>query len=210
MLQDCPEGEKCTAYVTEEGYCCVDANRCAPIIGDLGFGEFCTRGKMNDDCDKGLFCMTETSGSTGDGVCLAFCTGGYGPCDVGGECRPQADGVLPLCEDECDPLAPDCSPGEACYSFVALQFFFHCARTDHLPGEGGDGDPCAAIQACEAGFVCVDGTQQSGCTADHCCTPVCEVGNDGPCIDPDESCVPVYEPGYAPPGLEDVGYCGLG
>ena len=39
-LQDCPEGEKCTAYVTTPGYCCVDANKCVPIIGDgqLGVG----------------------------------------------------------------------------------------------------------------------------------------------------------------------------
>jgi len=211
-LQDCPNpDEKCTSYVTETGYCCVDANKCVPIIGDVGFGEPCTRGPDNDDCQKGLFCMTETSGSTGPGTCLAYCRyeGGDFTCEYGGECWVTGEGTFTICSQQCDPLAQDCNPGDGCY-FVPVWEIPICARTDHPPGEGTDGDPCAAIQACEPGLLCLDGSLQSWCAADRCCTPACEVGNDATCTDPMESCVRVYPEGGEPPWVENLGYCGVG
>ena len=62
--QDCPDGEKCTGYVVEAGACCVDANKCVPVIGENQLGDPCERGADNDDCAVGLFCMTKTSGDT--------------------------------------------------------------------------------------------------------------------------------------------------
>jgi hypothetical protein len=179
-----------------------------PIIGDLGFGEPCTRDYENDDCQKGLFCFRVPTGSAGPGTCLEFCDHDSG-CNHGGECAFWEAGLLKLCMQDCDPLAQDCDPGEGCYLLPEYDAFT-CARTDHPPGAGTDGDACAAIQACEPGLICFDGDVQNGCTADRCCTPVCQVGNDGLCIDLQESCIPMYDEGYAPPGLEDVGYCGVG
>jgi len=212
MKQNCPDGEKCTAYAREPELGYADAYKCVPIIGDIGFGKPCSRSAENDDCRKWLFCMAENSGGTGPGTCLEFCrdAGGYGVCEYGGQCFAMGESVIPLCWVECDPLAPDCIPDdEACY-FVPHWGRFICVRTDHPPGEGADGDACPTIHACEPGLICFDGSLQNGCTAERCCTPVCEVGNDAVCTDPAESCVPWYVPGAAPPGLEDVGYCGVG
>jgi hypothetical protein len=206
-LQDCPlEDEKCTAYATEEGFCCVDANKCVPIIGDKGFGETCERTQENDDCAKGFFCMPETSGGTGAGVCLEFCVP-YAPeqCVFGGVCVPFNDGVLPLCETECDPLLQDCPQGWGCYPAYDK---FICAKPAPVDGTGSDGADCFEFQSCLPGLVCVVDDSTAGCTSNACCTPFCDVtGPATQCSEPTEECVPWFEPGQAPEGYEDVGAC---
>jgi hypothetical protein len=206
-LQDCPNpDEKCTAYVTEPGYCCVDANKCVPIIGDKTFGELCDRTEENDDCDKGLFCMAKSSGSTGQGVCLEFCVpNDPGSCESGGECRPLNDGVLPLCETRCDPLQQDCPPQTGCYAGFDILV---CAVPAHEDGKGNDGDECYAVQDCVPGLICVNAESTAGCAADACCTPFCDLtGPDTQCTDPAEECVSWFEEGEAPPGFDHVGAC---
>lgn len=210
-LQDCPEGEKCTAYVMTPGYCCVDANKCVEDKGDKQLGDVCTRGPENDDCDKGLFCMTKTSGDTGEGVCLAFCDiNNAASCQDAGlpdaDCIAFNDGILPLCQDDCDPLAQDCTPPQGCYP-VGSQGFV-CTLPGYDDGKGNDDDDCYTIQSCKPGLLCANGDGQNGCGADACCTPFCDLSGDGSeCGDAMEECVAYYEEGMAPPGYEDVGIC---
>lgn len=206
--QDCPDGEKCTGYVVEEGSCCVDANKCVPVTGDKQVGDPCTRGPDNDDCAVGLFCMTVSSGSTGDGVCLAFCDAGTQDCSEDGlpdaQCVSFNDGVLPLCQDDCDPLVQDCDGSLGCYG-VSTQGFV-CSLPGYQAGLGNDGDMCYTIQSCKPGLQCTATEVLDGCGAARCCTPFCDLTEPDSCIAP-ESCVAYFDVGTAPPGYENVGLC---
>ncbi len=206
--QDCPDGEKCTGYVVEDGYCCVDANKCVPVIGDGQVGDPCTRTTDNDDCAVGLFCMTKTSGSTGDGVCLAFCDASTQDCGEDGlpdaTCVSFNDGVLPLCQDDCDPLLQDCDGVLGCYG-VGTQGFV-CSLPGYEDGLGNDGDMCFTIQSCKPGLQCTATEVLDGCSAARCCSPFCDLAEADPCTAP-EACVAYFEMGTAPPGYETVGLC---
>jgi hypothetical protein len=206
-LQDCSNpDEKCTAYLLEPGGCCVDANKCVPIIGHKRGGELCTRTEMNDDCDKGFFCMTRNSAHTGEGVCFEFCVpDSDGQCmETGGECSNFNGGVLPLCILKCDPLLQDCPQNLGCYGDHELDVFI-CLHPGYEEGSGRDGDECPHLMSCEPGLVCVDPPWVVGCS-DPCCTPLCDLSEPDPCMPPEE-CLAWFEPGEAPPGLEDVGAC---
>src|SRR5690606_15797262 len=157
---------------------------------------------------------TKTSGSTGMGTCLQFCD-----VTVTNDCQakglPEArcvsfnDGVLPLCEDECDPLAQDCPDSNfGCYA-VGDQGFT-CTIPGYDQGLGNDADECFTIQSCKPGLVCVDGASVEGCTADTCCTQYCDTddGNAG-CTDNNELCEPYFDAGTAPPGYANVGVCAV-
>jgi hypothetical protein len=223
-IQNCPDGEKCTAFVRTPGYCCVDTTTCVPVIGDKQFGEPCTRdagdgmcGPGNDDCAAGLFCMAETSGDGGDGVCLAFCDfNNPNACDEKGlpdaECPVFGDGVLSLCQLACDPLAQGCPSSQGCYVFGDDQIT--CAPPNPDVGKGKDGDDCHAYHSCDAGLLCADGQVQEGCNDDRCCTPFCECDPDMPngvdaqeCTG-NERCICLFDQN-PPLGHEDVGICQL-
>lgn len=208
--QDCPDGEKCTGYVVEQGYCCVDANKCVPVTGSKQVGDPCIRTADNDDCDVGLFCMTKTSGSTGDGVCLAFCNAATQDCGEDGlpdaMCVSFNDGVLPLCQDDCDPLLQDCDGGLGCYGVGAQGLV--CSLPGYEDGLGNDGDMCYTIQSCKPGLQCAPTEVLDGCSASRCCSPFCDLTEADPCTAP-EACVPYFELGTAPPGSENVGLCGI-
>jgi len=210
-LQDCPNpDEKCTAYATEPGSCCVDATKCVPIIGDKSWGESCERFEENDDCAKGFFCLTATSGGTGEGVCLEFCVpNAPNQCQSDGStCQSFHDGILPLCAESCDPVLQDCPNVMGCYA--AFDDFI-CVNLDQA-GAGDDGDECHAIQSCVPGLVCVSPDAYGpGCTGEACCTAFCDVNDGGAgnpaCVNPAHECVPWWAPGQAPPGRDDVGAC---
>jgi hypothetical protein len=217
-MQDCPDGEKCTAYVETPGYCCVDRNKCVEVIGDKVFGDVCNRMPENDDCAKGLFCMTKTSGDTGEGVCLIFCDinnpascADAGLPDAG--CIAFNDGVLPLCELACDPLAQDCPDPQGCYAVGAQGFV--CTLPGYDDGKGNDNDDCYTIQSCKPGMLCANGMGQDGCQSDSCCTPFCTCDVDNPNGDGDamdqcsgaaEECL-CYFTEMAPPEYATVGLC---
>ncbi len=201
--QDCPRGQKCTSYVATPGGATVDATQCVEVIGDDQWGESCQRMETNDTCAAGFFCMTDVSGNTGEGRCLEYCEINQ-PCEFGGECFAFNDGALPVCEVTCDPLAPACPDDQGCYAAFNS---FVCAIPGAPNGQGNDGDPCNTIQSCNPGLVCRGGT--AGCAAEAaCCTPFCDMseGNTG-CDEASESCIQALE--MPPPGLEDVGYCGI-
>jgi hypothetical protein len=208
--QDCPEGEKCTGYVVEVGSCCVDANKCVPVIGNGQLGDPCVRTLDNDDCDVGLFCMTKTSGSTGDGVCLAFCNVATQDCVEDGlpdaNCIAFNDGTLPLCQDSCDPITQDCGNNLGCYG-VGEQGFV-CSMPGYEEGLGNAGDMCYTVQSCKPGLGCTAAEVLDGCNAARCCSPYCDLNEPDPCTAP-EQCVPYYEEGTAPPNYENVGLCAV-
>ena len=204
--QDCIEGEKCTPYLMTPGGCCVDALKCVPDTGDKKFGEKCTRTDDNDDCDVGFFCMTKTSGSTGEGICLQLCdVNNAASCEIG-SCIGFNDGLLPLCEQTCDPLLQDCI-GEDVGCYLAAGLFI-CAQSGYDEGKGSDGDACYTVQSCKPGLICVNGPALEGCNGERCCTPVCDLSMGGvECSAPTEMCVAVFAEGEAPPQWKDVGLC---
>ena len=126
------------------------------------------------------------------------------PCDFGGQCFAFNDGALPICQVTCDPLAPACPSGQGCYAAFDS---FVCAIPGAPNGQGDDGSACNTIQSCNPGLVCRGGT--AGCAAETaCCTPFCDLSEgDTGCTEPQESCIQALE--SPPPGLEDVGYCGI-
>ena len=208
--QDCPEGEKCTPYAADQGSCCVDSTRCAPLTGELGPGEACTREAAGDDCALGLFCLGKSSGDVGPGICVQLCDVNDPAACPGGACIPFNDGLLPLCEAPCDPLVQDCEGADVgCYAVVSGEQFI-CSQSDYDEGAGDDGDACYTIQSCKPGLACVRADLQEGCAAERCCTPVCELSGDGSeCPAASEACVSPWPAGEAPPEYSDVGMCVL-
>ncbi|MGB1700880.1 MAG: hypothetical protein ACPHRO_13060 [Nannocystaceae bacterium] len=212
LANDCPAGQKCTAYAIDEGTCCVGANKCVPIIGDRGLGQRCTRTQFNDDCADRLFCMTKSSGGVGEGSCVLMCdwTAEDSCPDLFGgpaQCIPLNGGVLPICERECNPFNEDCPVGYGCFPVGSYGFFCSASTPD---AEGLDGDECYTISSCAPGLACISGAAQATCVYDRCCTPVCNTLDDpDPCV-VEESCQPFYEPDEIPRrDLQHAGYCGI-
>jgi len=208
--QDCPDGEKCTPYVMTPGACCVDAVHCVQVTGEKLYGEPCTRESTTDDCAKGFFCMTETSGSTGEGVCEPLCVAGDdSSCEEFGNsafCISFNDGFLPLCEIKCDPLLQDCSgDGFGCYAVLSDDKFI-CAQSGFADNFGNDGDECYTIQSCKPGLVCIASGSLDGCGAERCCSPVCDLTEMDPC-EGMEQCLPPWAENEAPPQYANVGIC---
>ncbi len=210
--QDCKDGEKCTPYVMTPGACCVDAVHCVPVTGEKVYGEPCIREETTDDCAKGFFCMTETSGSTGEGTCQPLCIAGdNSSCEEYGAdafCIAFNDGFLPLCEIQCDPLLQDCSAQNfGCYAVLNDDKFI-CAQSGYAENQGNDGDECYTIQSCKPGLVCMDGGSQEGCNngSGRCCTPVCDLDEPDPCMGGEE-CTSPWAMGEAPPEYASVGIC---
>jgi hypothetical protein len=201
-LQDCGQHEKCTPQARSESHCCVDSTRCVTWRGSKRQGEECTRTKDNDDCTAGLFCMTETSGQTGAGVCLRLCDPQDPATCPSGLCVPYDDGFLPLCQDTCDPLAPSCEPGFGCYAVLAFGEFV-CTKS----GTRGDGEQCTTVAQCVPGLLCLDGARQVGCEHDSCCTPVCDLHDDGSECGGAEACRSPWPANHAPMQHLTVGAC---
>jgi hypothetical protein len=214
--QDCPEGEKCTGYVMTPGYCCVDANKCVPVIGDQQFGEFCMRDLENDDCTAGLFCMPwTTSGDVGPGVCLPFCDiNDPGSCADSGlpesDCIPYSENSLPICEGDCNPVEQDCAAG-TCYIYGRAT----SACTQPYVDAKATGEVCEGVMDCIEGLSCAAATTLAECNGDYCCTPFCTCDPEQPygidsseCSTPGEQCS-CYFGGFAPPQYETVGTCSV-
>lgn len=206
--QDCPDGEKCVAWVKGVW----SGTHCAAVDPNpKAVGEPCTvqkRGIKLDDCEEGAICWNVPVDSM-IGVCVAQCTGTADApmCPPGDACVGTSNLSLKLCLPSCDPLQQDCpSMGEACYPANGT---FVCA-TDASGDGGAQGDPCAFINVCDAGLACVN---LLGC--DACCSAFCQLDaayttEDPPspkCPDPAMGCVAWYKPGEAPPGRENVGVC---
>ncbi len=82
---------------------------------------------------------------------------------------------------------------------------FVCAPAAVPEGGGTHGAPCEFTNACMSGLYC--GYAEGVCPEDSagCCLPFCDLVQPE-CPDA-LSCVPAFEPGHEPPGLEHVGVC---
>lgn len=219
FAQDCPEGEKCTAWSTTGG--AWDAVRCVPVVPDPDqVGEPCTAEESAssglDSCDLGSMCWNVDE-VTLTGTCVAICTGSADDpsCEEPGtSCAITNGGAIVLCLPTCDPIVQSCPEGEGCYPVEDAWF----CSSDGSGELGGYGDPCAFINVCDPGLVCLDASMvppgQACEGGAGCCTEVCDLADpagDLQCTGAPEGqiCQPWYEAGMAPAGYEDVGVCTL-
>lgn len=213
--QDCPRGEKCMPWANDGGDAW-NATRCVPLDPSPGQpGDVCTvEGSAVsgiDSCDASVMCW-DVDPETNVGHCVAFCTGSPADpscADPANACATIDVGVLNLCLPSCDPLMQDCADDEACYAVADV---FVCV-TDGSTEKGMPGDPCDMIDGCDGGSTCVSADVVPDCVASGCCSPFCSLAaGDTPCTDalgPGVVCVPWFEEGAAPPGMEDLGACGI-
>ena len=209
--QDCPEGEKCSAYA-EGGGSSWNASKCVPVQGDGQPGEPCTAqdGGLSglDDCAKEVMCWNVDE--MNQGTCVELCAVNESDptcsdeenffCACGGEC------LLALCLPHCDPLIQDCAGDDVC---ISVYEYFSCAL-DVSGDEGQVFDPCEYANACDEGLMCVGSYGAEECDQEviGCCLPFCDVTDPGlVCPGVGQMCLSVYEQGMATPGYEKVGLC---
>jgi len=215
--QDCPRGEKCMLWASDGGHDW-NASKCVPIAEDpAGADEPChvegwpTSGL--DDCALGMMCW-DVDPDTLQGTCVPFCVESKNAfvCE-----DPQRHcfigSVLALCLRACDPLGRDCE-GSLCIPQADLWI---CAP-DASGDMGAYGDPCEFINVCDPGLVCLDeSSQPPGLPCEGslgCCTELCDITDPLGSLQctgvaQGQQCVPWYEEGNAPAGLEHVGACAL-
>jgi hypothetical protein len=208
--QDCPAGSKCMPY-DKDGDGIHDARRCVPVDGDPGqAGDDCTiEGSVAsgvDTCDVGLMCWNTDANNAGN--CVVMCKGSQQnpQCPEDLICDISNGGALILCVQACDPLTPSCPQGQICLPGGEMQFV---CDVDASGEDGGYGDPCAFVNVCDQGLLCVSGTSVPGCKTDGCCTEYCDLSMpESVCAGaPDQECAPFYGENAAPPGYENVGVC---
>jgi len=210
--QDCPEGQKCAAYIAGGGSAW-DAVKCVELTGTDEPGDPCTsEGAVSgvDSCSKGAMCWHLDK--AGAGTCVALCTGSpEAPiCPPKTTCPISSSGILNLCLPTCDPLLQDCpNPVEGCYPFNAGLF---CAA-DASGDAGQANDPCVYINSCDPGLMCADAALVgAGCEpgSTGCCTPFCKFP-DGACPNPDQQCVQYFAEPFPPlpESAEHIGVCGV-
>lgn len=213
-VQDCPFGEKCTPY-SGDGDDAWESLRCAELDRDPDHpGEPCTVecrvASGLDSCDIDSMCWY-IDGETLTGTCVLRCHGYPDDpiCPSGTACRIANDGVVNLCLPTCNPLAPDCAAGETCIPSDSSTDEFVCA-----PDASADPDQlfdsCYGDEVCDPGLICRPATQASECARHkQCCLPYCDLAAPPACPGVMQQCIPWFDPGEAPPGLENVGVCGL-
>jgi len=211
FAQDCPEGQKCSAVITDGGGAWNGA-RCVPVLGTGAPGDPCIAKSVAeglDSCAKGVMCWGVDM--DGNGTCVGLCTGDWEApmcADPHGWCTISGD-VLNLCLPVCDPLLQDCAEGDACYP---IDDSFTCAP-DASGDAGKANDPCEFINVCAEGLLCGDPMfVGAGCAPGlmGCCTPFCEFP-DGVCPNPDQQCLQWLDPATLPEGDSwlDIGACGV-
>lgn len=213
----CEPGTKCNPYA-DDGGAFWNALGCFPLDRDpVGVGSPCTveghPASGVDDCEAGAMCW-DVDPDTNEGVCRPFCTGSEGNAiceNPGTTCATAFDDVVNLCLAVCDPLLQDCLQNYAC---APLDEAFVCALDVSGGGEGGYGSDCDAFNACNPGLFCASPPQVPDCSgaAAGCCTEFCDMSDPNvECAGSasGQECIRWFDEGQAPPGYEDVGYCGL-
>ncbi|MCY1006014.1 hypothetical protein OV079_10650 [Nannocystis pusilla] len=214
-VEDCPEGQKCMPWANDGGSSW-NALKCVDIVPDPdGLGEPCSAigsGVSGEDtCDKHMQCF-DVDPVTLQGTCLAMCTGSPDKpgCDQPDAiCSLSGEGVLILCIPTCDPLAPDCEPGDACIPHPNGSGFI-CV-IDAGGDEGQLFGACEYVNFCDPGLLCIESRFAAECDQDAigCCLPYCDLTAPPSCPGAGQECVPFFEQGQAPAGHEDLGVCAL-
>ena len=213
--QDCPEGQKCSAYA-DNGGTSWNNLKCVPVeINGDAVGEPCTAegGGVSgvDSCESGAMCW-DLNPETGQGTCVALCTGSAesSQCaDSSTSCVIANGGVLNLCLPQCDPLLQDCGADDLCLPNPDDADSFVCVLD--ASGDGGKAfDPCEFANACDKGLICVDPGYATECDSQAlgCCLPFCDL-QQIECPGAGQECIAWYEQGMAPPGYESLGLCGI-
>ena len=211
FAQDCPEGEKCMPWANDGGTAW-NASRCSPVANEPDApGEPCTvEGSAYsgiDSCELGAMCY-QVDPITNEGTCLAMCTGNVvdPQCAAPEELCVIVSDFVPLCEDACQPLMPECAGGLGCYPSDGG---FVCWWPTDTPGVYGE--ECDYVNACIPGHTCAEGASFPSCAGASCCTEFCDTAAGLTCPEADQgvTCVPWYDDGMAPPGYENVGVCTL-
>ena len=212
--QDCPEGQKCAPWANDGGSAW-NTTKCVDVVDNPGKpGDECTVEGSGvsgvDSCDKAALCWN-VDDETMKGTCVGFCTGSQEAplCEQPGTtCVIANDGVLILCLPSCDPLQQDCPGTDLCIS-QPMGDGFVCVL-DASGEQGQQNNPCEFANACDPGLVCLDPSLATECDpmAIGCCLPFCDVTAPD-CTNQGAECIPWFEMGMAPPGLENIGVCGL-
>jgi hypothetical protein len=211
FAQDCPGGDKCTFWA-DDGGSAWNAVRCVPVVPNPDLvGEPCTVEDSPvsgiDSCELASMCW-DVDPDTLAGFCIGFCDGSWDAPTCPGGFTCVANNTLALCFPMCDPLAQDCAPDELCLETTPGEF------TCVLDASGDQGqalDPCEQINACDPGLTCMPAAAASECAQamTDCCLPFCDINLPPDCPGALQTCVPWFEEGAAPPGLEHVGVCSL-
>ncbi len=209
-VQDCPEGQKCTAWASDGGNSWNDT-KCTPVAPNPHKpGEPCKVEGSGvsgiDDCELGAMCW-DVDPDTLTGTCVGLCDdSSRAPtcAEPKTKCFISGEGILNLCLPTCDPLASDCLEGQVCIDDGGGSF----TCFEGTPGAAGA--QCEFPNACDPGLACIVSSLVPGCdpAANACCSPYCSLSAPV-CPDPNEICHPWFEPDQAPEGFEDVGVCGL-
>lgn len=216
--QDCPAGQKCTGY-GPPGAFIPEGIKCVMEVEDpVEFEEPCIvgpEGLGDDNCKLGSVCLDLDD--NGQGFCLPYCTGDSDnpACPFEGQtCVKLFFGFnFGNCFYKCDPLIQNCKDGEGCYMDATTvgNSGFVCLPVAE-EGKGKTyGDTCFGWSTCEPGYGCVFPQFVPGCVNELCCTPWCDLTEVDPCaqFDPAMTCLPWYSGVTPPPGLENVGICGI-
>lgn len=215
FTQDCPEGQKCSAYASGQHDRFWDAVKCVDVSGTDQPGDTCiSQGASSgiDTCIRGAMCWDVDINNVG--TCYALCTGSVETpvCKFPGYCTIGAEGVLNLCFGYCSPLLQDCPvPGEVCYP-LKDNVGFACGP-DASGDAGQSNDECVYVNECKSGLTCADSNFVGmGCPpgAMSCCTPFCTFPG-GACPNPDQKCIQFFEPKQFPPNNPylEIGLCGV-
>jgi hypothetical protein len=211
----CVPDQKCVPYAAGRDST-LNAVKCVALDRDpVPVGGLCTSGGSAsgiDDCALGAICWYVDL-DTLEGTCVALCNGNVDAPDCshvpGTSCMIDNDGLINLCLPPCDPLAQDCPLDETCIPAPKDHDVFVCA-IDASGDEGQAFDPCAWANVCDLGLYCGEPEAASECDPDEpgCCLAFCDI-DDPLCPGVDQQCVPWFEPGAAPMGLEKLGGCAL-
>lgn len=199
--QDCPPGQKCMPW-SNDGFAAYTGATCSPVVPDpKAVGEACVwEGSPYtglDDCDVGLMCVAD--------ACVELCgsSGDYAVCDGDATACAQ-EGPLPLCMPTCNPLVESpCPPGLACLG-VAQSFI--CITPP--PVLAAKGELCGLGTTCEPGTRCSPAAWLPSCAGEHCCSPLCELGDGATCFD-GQTCTALYPDGVDDRCLESIGQCAV-
>ncbi len=204
---ECGPGRKCSiVYDLDFRPGCVDlADETVPVGSACQLGEGGYEAGAGDNCGPNAVCWDVMP--DGFGTCLEFCGGSDAAwetadedCGAGYVCNFWKDlGLSGLCTPICKPLEDDCPA--TCGCFFTNVNFFCVPLTENIP----TGEPCSFINDCARDHICVGEDVMPDCNGSSCCAAFCELGSS--CEQAGTECVPFFEAGTAPAGLEDVGVC---